>query len=163
MLTLNLLFIRRFDMPLVKAQCTNCGGALEVDTEKKAAICPYCHEAYVVEDAINNYITHIEHLHADNVTINDDRAAASRLEAAEASLKLKHWDEAANSFEEVCELTPQDYRGWWGMIRALTEEFSEKLITDYEFKRLNEYYEDALTFMNSDEKGETKSIFEPYM
>ena len=46
-------------MPLVKAQCTNCGAALEVDDSKEAAICPYCNTPYIVEKAINNYTTNI--------------------------------------------------------------------------------------------------------
>lgn len=29
-------------MPLVKAQCTNCKGTLEIDENKDTAICPYC-------------------------------------------------------------------------------------------------------------------------
>lgn len=44
-------------MPLMKAQCTNCGAALEVDNAKEAAICPYCGTPYIVEKAINNYNT----------------------------------------------------------------------------------------------------------
>ena len=46
-------------MPLVKAQCTNCGAALEVDDTKEAAVCPYCNTPYIVEKAINNYTTNI--------------------------------------------------------------------------------------------------------
>lgn len=44
-------------MPLVAAKCTSCGGKLNVDSSKDAAICPYCGVAYVVEKAINNYNT----------------------------------------------------------------------------------------------------------
>lgn len=61
-------------MPFVNAKCPNCGGTLQVDNSKRAAMCPYCKEAYVVEDAINNYITNnyttVEHLHADVVNFN---------------------------------------------------------------------------------------------
>ena len=42
-------------MPIVKAQCTNCGGLLEIDSSKDAAICPFCKTPYVVEKAINNF------------------------------------------------------------------------------------------------------------
>ena len=57
-------------MPLVKAQCTNCGAALEVDSSKEAAVCPYCNTPYIVEKAINNYTTNItNNIQAQNVTI----------------------------------------------------------------------------------------------
>ena len=63
-------------MPFVNAKCTNCGAPLEVDSSKKAAICPYCGDAYVVEEAINNFITNnyttVEHLHANVVNLNSN-------------------------------------------------------------------------------------------
>ena len=42
-------------MALVPAKCTSCGGTLEVDATQKAAICPFCGSAYVVQDAIEQY------------------------------------------------------------------------------------------------------------
>ena len=63
-------------MPFVNAKCTNCGAPLEVDNTKKAAICPYCGDAYIVEDAINNFTTNnyttVEHLHANVVNLNSN-------------------------------------------------------------------------------------------
>ena len=56
-------------MPLVNAKCTNCGGVLQVDDSKEAAICPFCESAYVVEKAINNYnITN--NLNVSNSVVN---------------------------------------------------------------------------------------------
>lgn len=42
---------------LVSAKCTNCGANIEVDKEKEAGICSYCGSAFIVEKAINNFIT----------------------------------------------------------------------------------------------------------
>ena len=42
-------------MPLVNAKCTNCGGTLQVDAAKEAAVCPFCGSAFIVEKAIQNY------------------------------------------------------------------------------------------------------------
>ncbi len=42
-------------MPFVQAKCPNCGGMLAVDNSKKAAICQFCEDAFIVEEAINNY------------------------------------------------------------------------------------------------------------
>ena len=61
-------------MPFVKAQCTSCGAALEVDNAKEAAICPYCHMPYIVEKAINNYTTNItNNINAQVVNIINQR------------------------------------------------------------------------------------------
>lgn len=45
-------------MPFVQAKCPNCGVMLAVDDSKKAAICQFCGDAFVVEEAVNNYITY---------------------------------------------------------------------------------------------------------
>lgn len=46
-------------MPIVPAICPSCGGTLRVDSGKEAAICEYCNNAYIVQDAINNYNTSV--------------------------------------------------------------------------------------------------------
>lgn len=45
-------------MPFVQAKCPNCGGMLAVDDSKKAAICQFCEDAFIVEEAVNNYNTY---------------------------------------------------------------------------------------------------------
>jgi len=42
-------------MPLVLAKCTECGGTIKIESEKKLGICEHCGEPFVVEDAINNF------------------------------------------------------------------------------------------------------------
>lgn len=42
-------------MPLVLAKCTECGGTIKVESEKKLGVCEHCGEPFVVEDAINNF------------------------------------------------------------------------------------------------------------
>ena len=53
-------------MSFVQAKCPACGGMLAVDGDKKAAVCQFCGEAFIVKEAINNYI-HI----TKNETINN--------------------------------------------------------------------------------------------
>ena len=45
-------------MPFVQAKCPECGGILAVDNDQKAAICQFCGKPYIVEEAVNNYITY---------------------------------------------------------------------------------------------------------
>ena len=40
---------------LVKAVCTQCGGQLEVDPAREAAVCPFCRTPYIVATAIHNF------------------------------------------------------------------------------------------------------------
>ena len=57
-------------MPLVKAQCTNCGGTLEVDNSKDAAICPYCNTPYIVDQAINKFNVSNANINIQGANIN---------------------------------------------------------------------------------------------
>ena len=63
-------------MPFVQAKCPNCGGMLAVDDSKKAAICQFCGDAFVVEEAVNNYITYnvtnntTNHNYGDGAVVN---------------------------------------------------------------------------------------------
>ena len=42
-------------MALMEAKCTNCGGKLQIDNKKEAAVCPYCGSAFIVEKGIQLY------------------------------------------------------------------------------------------------------------
>lgn len=55
-------------MLLVAARCINCGGVLEVNPTKDAAICPFCNTPLIVEKAIKQYNT-TNNIQADVVNI----------------------------------------------------------------------------------------------
>ncbi len=155
-----------------KAECTNCGAPLEVDAEKKVAICPYCNQPYIVEEAINNYTIHAENLYAGVVNMHDDRSSAARLKAGNEFLMVKEWEKADAAFQEVCDLTPGDYKGWWGRIRAKTHDFAvfqprfdmASICADErrigELKRL---YKGVNAFAPADQKAAYKETFDNYL
>lgn len=149
-------------MPFVQAKCENCEGILQVDSTKKAAICPYCGTPYVVQDAINNYITNIGNLHADVVNVNADTSAKARLDAAEAFMKLRKYGEARNAFSEVSSLTPQDYLGWWGQVRAITKEFTHRVESKSMLADIFSLYQSALVFVPNQEKQLIEQQFLSY-
>ncbi len=53
-------------MGLVPAKCTQCGGDIEVDSTKEAAICMFCGTAFITEKAINKYNSYT----TNNININ---------------------------------------------------------------------------------------------
>ncbi|GEM_PF-3569079 len=135
-------------MPLVQAKCESCGGNLTVDSNLKAANCPFCGTAYVVQDAINHYNTSvtIEHLHADVVNISDESSSEGRLRAADALMKMNKYGEAEREYLTVTRLAPQNYRGWYGLIESHTCRFTRRLIKRSEFNMLNDYANSLITF-----------------
>ena len=45
-------------MPLIKVECSNCGGILSLDRDKGEAVCPFCNTPYILES-----------VHIENATI----------------------------------------------------------------------------------------------
>ena len=57
-------------MSFVQAKCPEYGGMLAVDADKKVAVCQFCGEAFIVQEAINNYNTYNETINNYNTTHN---------------------------------------------------------------------------------------------
>lgn len=99
-------------MPLTKAQCTNCGSALEVDSSQEAAVCPYCNTPYIVEKAINNYTTNVtNNIQAQNVTIVSGKDFDQILQSAKALLGVSH-KQGLEACNEALSLQPTNYEVW---------------------------------------------------
>ena len=78
--------------PLVPAKCTNCGAPLEVNPAEKAAICPYCEQAYIVDQAINNVSVAVRgDVHIDGAVVNL------------AGQDTQNLVERAKRFEDACD------------------------------------------------------------
>ncbi len=111
-------------MPIVQAKCTACNGNLEVDSQKEAAVCPFCGTPYIVEKAINHFhaaSTKIESFHADVVNISAESQLETLVKSGETFMMLNKFSDARRVFDEITRKYPQDYRGWWGLIKVNTE------------------------------------------
>lgn len=106
-------------MPMVPAKCTQCGQNLQIDDTKEAAVCPYCGTAFITEKAINQYKFEIGSVVVEGVSVE------TKLNNAEIFFKMHGDDNRARElFEEVTDLAPADWRGWWGLVRISTKEFT---------------------------------------
>lgn len=73
-------------MSLVPAKCPECGGNINIDGSKKAAICEFCKQPFVVQDAINNFnttynITNKNEIKADVVNVYESKNSDFVIEA----------------------------------------------------------------------------------
>lgn len=57
-------------MLLLPAKCHECGGLIEVDSDKKSANCQFCGNAFIVEEAVNNFNTYFNITNNYNTTNN---------------------------------------------------------------------------------------------
>lgn len=130
-------------MPLVKAQCPNCGGSLEVDKSLEAALCPYCNTPYIVEKAINNYNTYVVHQYDSGTVVNNivQEESLDRLLAnARALTNIGNYEKAFEVYTRITEHYPEEYNGWWGLIMTCTKGFSDAGVYCVRQSELREYY-----------------------
>lgn len=151
-------------MPFVQAKCESCGAILTVDSNLKAAICTYCGSAYVVQDSINYYnsFTKVEHMHADVVNVSDESNSEGRLKAAEAYMKIRKYDNAELEYRKVTELTPQNYKGWLGLIESRTNNYSKRNKSAGELKILDDYARSVKAFAPDNTSRELLANYEEY-
>ena len=138
-------------MSLVPAKCENCGSVLQVDDLQRAAICPYCGTAYVIQDAITYYQSFTE-----NIPVED------RIHAGEVFLKLEKYDEALDAFKQALDIAPDDYRTWWGCVKALSHNFTLQIESSQRLMQIADYYETALKIADEEKRTRLKERFEPY-
>ena len=75
-------------MPLVPAKCPECGGNINIDPDKKAAVCEFCKQPFIVEEAINNFnttynITNHNDIKADVVNVYESKTSDFVIRAGE--------------------------------------------------------------------------------
>lgn len=96
-------------MPLVKAQCPNCMGNLDVDNTKDAAICPFCGTPFIVEKAIQNISNYINNTnYIQNAIFSNEPKKESADELWNKALKFIKYDEYKKA-SEVFDLMLTEY------------------------------------------------------
>lgn len=73
-------------MALVPAKCPECGGNINIDPGKKAAVCEYCKQPFIVQEAIQNFnttynITNNNEIKADVVNVYESKKNDFEIEA----------------------------------------------------------------------------------
>ncbi len=145
-------------MGLVAARCTQCGAAIEVDEAKDAGICKHCGTAFVTEKVIHQYHTNITQNITKNIYGNERPEIAEYLENGEQFLLFKDWENAKEAFMSAVKAAPSDYRGWLGLVRYETQNFTHLTNTAYE-----EFLKRAYAVANADEKAVIDGLCAPYI
>lgn len=154
-------------MPLVAAKCTQCGANLEIDNALEAALCPSCQTPFVTERAISNYNTYNQNnykIENAQLHINDEKSIENRLKNAEVFFK-KHNDEekAKKIFESVTDDAPDDYRGWWGLVRVYSAEFAYTDCGEAIFHKIEGYAKRAFNVATKEILEQIQGVWKIYL
>lgn len=138
-------------MSLVAAKCTQCGANIDVDATLLKGSCPFCHTEFLVEQVVNNYIGSA----AEDIN--------NLIKAGEARLAFGEYDVALEKFAQACGLYPQDYRGWWGLIKVKTQNFTKTYLSNDQLDEISELYKKIGIVSSGSIDSSVKETFEPYI
>lgn len=149
-------------MKLVSAMCPNCGAKLELDENMEKGFCMYCGSQILVQDAVQKYKVEI----SGRVSVEGILSAEDFAKNGDTLVNIGNYPQAYDSFKELSEKYPDDYRGWWGMIRAMTSDFAimpEE--TDYHENIRNyaaEYFDYAVKVAQDSDRKRITEIYEKW-
>ena len=153
-------------MTLVPAICTQCGSKLEVDPSREAAVCPYCKTPFITQKAINHYnttnVTNIGSVHADVLNMTDDNSRDNRVKSGETFITFNDYVSAEKIFGDLTKDCPYDYRGWWGLIRVYSVDFSDMTIDGEKLSSIAQLYQKAIAVASIDEQKAIEPQYEAY-
>ena len=153
-------------MTLVPAICTQCGSKLEVDPSREAAVCPYCKTPFITQKAINHYnttnVTNIGSVHAEVLNVTDDNSRDNRVKSGETFIRLNDYVSAEKIFGDLTKDCPYDYRGWWGLIRVYSVDFSDMTIDGEKLSSIAQLYQKAIAVASIDGQKAIEPQYEAY-
>ena len=133
-------------MKIVPAKCPNCGGTLNVDLEKDAAICQYCGSPFIVQKAVDNYNTTINNqtinnsgtINVENVHIhNDDGVEVNNLFTL--GVQAMHGGNASEGFMYFSKVLEKDIdNGAAILFKGICAAFLSQIVVASCLIRLNE-------------------------
>lgn len=105
-------------MKLVPAKCPICGGTIQVDSEKEAAVCEFCKQPFIVEKAINNLNQNIKYQSVNNngnININSLNIGSfvdikKLIELSETYFKSQDYEKAETYIDRALEMEPNNSR-----------------------------------------------------
>lgn len=152
-------------MPLIAIQCKNCGGALQVDSEATSYYCPFCQTPYVMEQAIYQTFQTTNIGHIENANIIDDGSGKidQQINSGEALLQLRKFREARETFLSLTCLYAHKYRAWWGLARAMTENFTKAPDGKDDFECVSDALQSAIQLAPANEKRNIETAQASYI
>lgn len=148
-------------MKLVSAMCPNCGAQLELDENMEKGFCMYCGSQILVQDAVQKYKIEL----SGRVSVEGILSAEDLAKNGETFMKIGNIQQAYEAFSELSTKYPDDFRGWWGLVRAVTEDFSlmpsETNYHTQERQMAAEFFEYARKTAGND-PGDFKEVYEKW-
>ena len=139
-------------MKIVKMNCPNCNGKLEINSNDKTTVCNYCGTTLAIDDGI----IRVEH------TINDN-AENKKAKNAETFIKFGEYDKALKLYMELTEEYSYVADYWFKRIVCITENFDKDLLFSVDIDELDKLFKKYLVLEKDDnKKSKNEEIYKKF-
>ena len=147
-------------MGFIEAKCKNCGGDIRLDEKLTRGKCEYCGTEFVKSDNIVNNNYNIKNA---TLVIDDDKITEQIFTNAETYLStLKDYDRAFSAYQSITQRKTNDYRSWWGTLRAASHDFTLIYVAKQDYEKMCYYADNTLQLAPDNEKTTLKNQWEEY-
>ncbi|MDO4848133.1 MAG: hypothetical protein Q3968_08415 [Clostridiaceae bacterium] len=128
-------------MAFAELKCKNCGQSISIDAQSGVAVCEFCGSVYTDENS----------------------SVSTKVENASALLtKLNEPEKAKRLFEQISEECPGDCRGWLGIARVITADFSAEKLSLNQFREAQMNIDKAISVSDDETSESIKSQWLKY-
>lgn len=106
-------------------KCDFCGAGLVMDKSREFATCEFCGTKYLKEtirEKIQQIRGEVSVVGAVE-TVTGDAEKERLIKNAETYMSIREYDKAVQTYKQITQLFPDDYRGWWGLFTTPIERY----------------------------------------
>ena len=132
-------------MSLDTLRCSRCDGELLHDAKLNIFICSYCGTKFT-----------------QTTTDTGRQELDRRVKSGDTLIEMGDYETAERIFTKISEEFSYDYRGWWGLIKIITKNFS-KILTFKELCEIKNLYQRITFVADASERALVDDIYQPYI
>lgn len=137
-------------------KCDFCGANLVMDKSREFATCEFCGTKYLketIQEKIQEIRGQVSIVGAvETVTGNAEKERL--IKNAETYMSINEFDKAVQTYKQITQQFPEDFRGWWGIFSTYTDMY-------FQTKRFTRF--DIQILFNSRKLCKDQSIIDNYL
>ena len=139
-------------MSLVSLKCKNCGSGLNYNDDAQMVTCNHCGSTFMLSELLDEKDLNFIKANQE-VDVEKKMEVGNLLKQAETLMFQAEYGQAEELFKKVIELDDKNYKGYFGVVKAKTNNFN-KVPDNNDYA---EYAKMALKYVDMDEKEHVKA------
>lgn len=143
-------------MNVLSLKCPGCGANIDFNGHNRNVKCDYCHQTITIDD--ENHMVLQGKVSVNGIETNDEL-----IESANELLEMNEFLKAKKKYLEYSEKCPDDAKGWIGLLKCRTRNFTVKDNNIIFEKDVNKYYQHFLSTAPQEMKNIYVPVIERYL